>query len=160
MLVIFISLSPESYILTTHMKTNGNYLTLAGLTLGIILMTGCGRKSKNEMWIPEKARNLASATAYINERCPEMVDVETRLDSVLLSQEGELVFFYTLPKRESPTIDPVAFEAFMMPEILDNIRTNPDLRMHRDSSLTMVFIYRGSKGERIAELSLGPEYYR
>ena len=107
-----------------------------------------------------KPETLASATELINERCPEWVDSESRLDSVLLSQEGEVYYYYTLPNREGRGINSSSFTAFLLPEIIDNVRSNPDLRMHRDSSLTFIFNYTGRGGEFITEFKVGPERYK
>ena len=126
----------------------------------MILQTGCTGKTSQEETISEKPKTLASATAFINDRCPEVVDTETRLDSVLLSQEDQLIYYYTLPNKESSGINPSAFNAFLLTEIIDNVRSNPDLRMHRDSSITFVFNYRDRKGELISEFSVAPERYR
>ncbi len=148
------------FILAVHMKTAGLVCTLLGLSLCLALQTGCKGKARAEDWIPEKNRNLVSATAYLNDGCPEMVDADTRLDSVFLSQEGYLSFFYTLPGREYTSISSTAFYAYMMPEIIDNVRTNRDLKMHRDSSLTMVFNYRDRNGVQITKLIVEPDKYK
>ena len=65
------------------------------------LQTACTGKTTTEETTPEKANTLASATEIINSRCPEMVDQESRLDSVLLSDEGHLAYYYTLLERDS-----------------------------------------------------------
>ncbi len=142
------------------MKNTGLLYTLMGLSLCMILQTGCTGKTSSDETISEKPRTLASATAFINDRCPEMVDEETRLDSVLLNQEDQLIYYYTLPNKVGSGINPSAFNAFLLTEIIDNVRSNPDLRMHRDSSITFVFNYRGRKGELISEFSVAPERYR
>jgi len=82
------------------------------------------------------------------------------MDSVNLSQEGELYFYYTLPNKLKSGINPQAFTAFMLPEIVRNVRVNRDLKMHRDSSVMMKFNYRDQNGELIADFALSPEGYR
>ena len=104
-----------------------------------------------------KPKTLATATEFINDRCPEMVYPETPLDSVILSPEGLLSYYYTLPNKDKSGINAAVFTGFLLPEIIDNVRSNPDLRMHRDSSVTVVFNYRDRKGELITEFSLEPE---
>jgi hypothetical protein len=131
-----------------------------GISLCMMLQTSCTGKTTTEETTPEKANTLASATEIINSRCPEMVDVESRLDSVLFSDEGHLAYYYTLLERDKININPAAFNAYLLPGIIDNIRTNPDLRMHRDSSVTMVFNYRDRQGEFITEFLVGPGRYR
>jgi len=141
------------------MKISGNTVTLPGVLLLILLQAACtGNPNPVESlpWIPT---DLASATKLINDKCPEMIDPETRLDSVLLLPEG-LSYFYTLPNKDKPGINSIAFKAFIIPEIIDNIRTNPNLEMFRDSSITMVFNYRDRNGELITEFSVKPGQYR
>ena len=89
-----------------------------------------------------------------------MVDPESRLDSVLLSNGDHLTYYYTLTERDKLDINPAAFKAYLLPGIIDNIRSNPELRMHRDSSVTVVFNYLDRNGELITEFSVGPERYR
>ena len=131
-----------------------------GLALCITLQTACTGNTTPEETTPAKPNTLASATELINDRCPEVVDPETRLDSVLLSRENQLNYYYTLPNKEGRGINPSAFTAFLLTGIIDNVRSNPDLRMHRDSSITFVFSYRDRNGELITEFSVGPERYR
>ena len=133
---------------------------LMGLAICITLQTACTGNTSPEETLLSKPTTLASATELINDRCPEMVDSETRLDSVLLSQENQLSYYYTLPNKEGSGINPSAFNAFLLPGIVENVRSNPDLRMHRDSSITFVFNYRGRNGELITEFSVGPGRYR
>ena len=89
-----------------------------------------------------------------------MVDPKTMLDSVLLSDEGELVYYNTLPNRDGRAIDAITFEACLIPGIIENVRYSPRLSMHRDSSITMVFNYRDRAGEPIVTFSLHPNQYR
>jgi len=124
------------------------------------LQTACTGKTASEETTPEKANTLASVTEIINSRCPEMVDPESRLDSVLFSDGGHLAYYYTLIERDKININPAAFNAYLLPGIIDNIRRNPELRMHRDSSVTMVFNYRDRQGEFIMEFLVGPDRYR
>jgi len=131
-----------------------------GLAICMTLQTACTGNTSPEETLPAKPTTLASATKLINDRCPEVVDPQTRLDSVLLSRGNKLSYYYTLPNKESGGINPSAFNAFLLTEIIDNVRLNPDLRMHRDSSITFVFNYRDRNGELITEFSVGPERYR
>jgi len=130
------------------------------LLISILFLTGCTGKRNAELPLPWVPQDLAQATKKINDNCPEMVDPETRLDSVLLSDEGELFYYYTLPNRDGRTIDSIAFQAYMIPEIIENVHYNPRLSMHRDSSVTMIFNYRDRTGEPIVTFSLHPHQYK
>jgi len=133
---------------------------LLGLALCITLHTACTGNTSPDETNPAKPTTLASATKLINDRCPEVVDPETRLDSVRLSRENQLIYYYTLPNKGSSSINPNAFNAFLLTGIIENVRLNPDLRIHRDSSIIFIFNYRDRYGELITEFSVGPERYR
>lgn len=133
--------------------------SLLGICLVVLLQTSCtGNPNPVESlpWIPT---DLASAAKQINNKCPEWVDPETRLDSVVLLPEG-LKYFYTLPNKDRSGISSNAFTAYLLPGIIDNIHTNPRLKMFRDSSITMFFSYLDRKGELITDFSVRPEQYR
>ncbi len=85
------------------------------------LQTACTGKTAPEERTPEKANTLASATEIINSRCPEMVDVESRLDSVILSDEGHLAYYYTLLERDKININPAAFKAYLLPGAVSSL---------------------------------------
>lgn len=141
------------------MKSASFIFALLGISFIIFLQAACtGNKEPMEElpWIPT---DLASATKIINDRCPEWVDPESRLDSVLLLPEG-LTFYYSLPNKLRSTFDPKAFKAYLIPVIIDNIQGNYNLTMHRDSSLTMFFTYLDGNGDFITEISVEPEMYQ
>jgi hypothetical protein len=135
---------------------------LVGISLVLSMLTECTgeanrRKKKNEPFLPPKT--LASATARLNSETPEMVDEETRLDSVFLTPDGELAYYYTLISRDKSSISEQAFRAYIIPRILVNVHENNDLKVHRDSSIRMIFNYRDRNGKFITEISIGPENY-
>lgn len=141
------------------MKIKRIFYALMGISLCITLQNSCIGKTASEELAQKKPNTLASATEAINERCPEWVDPESRLDSVILRQKG-LYYYYTLPNKDKVDIGSNAFTAFLLPKIVENIHFNPDLKMHRDSSVIMFFNYLDKSGELITEFSVGPERYK
>lgn len=135
------------------MKKTRIFFVLTGLALLLGLQTSC----KND---PPPVKNLASEASLLNEKCPEMVDPETRLDSVVLSTEGKLAYYYTMTQRTGATVNALAFKAYLIPEILKNVRNNGSLRMFRDSSVSMVFNYLDRNGVFVTEISIEPDQYQ
>ena len=135
------------------MKITRILFALIGMALSLTLQKSCTEASA-------PGNNLVTATMIINGRCPEMVDQETQLDSVVLSADDHLVYYYTLLYREKKSVNVKAFNGFIVPAITTNVRENQALSMHRDSSLIMDFIYRDRDGESITTISLKPEDYR
>ena len=145
------------------MKINGLICTLLGTILIVALQTGCAGDSDHGNRSLRRAmpvKTLATATSKLNNHCPEMVDPETRLDSVFLSDEGHLTFSYTMVGREAGTFNEVALRAYLLPRILNNVHANVDLKMHRDSGLIMDFYYNDRNGEFVTEISITPDEYR
>jgi hypothetical protein len=142
------------------MKSTSIKKALPGLLVCMVLFTGCRGKSGSTEPLPWLPETLAAATELINKNCPEMIDPDTRLDSVSLSEDNRLSYFYTLPNKENSGINSVAFKAYLIPEIIDNVRLNSKLSMHRDSSVIFIFYYRDREGILITDFSVGPEQYR
>lgn len=141
------------------MKKLRSTLALTVFSLFLLLQSACTEKKKAVDGLPWIPKDLASAAEIINSRCPEMVDPESRLDSVLLLPDG-LCFYYTLPNKVKEAIPSSAFTAYLLTGIIDNIRTNPRMEMFRDSSVVMLFDYRDRNGKLITEFSVEPERYR
>jgi hypothetical protein len=141
------------------MKKLRTRLALMGFSLMLLLQPACTEKKKPVDDLPWIPKNLASAAEIIDSRCPEMVDPESRLDSVLLLPDG-LSFYYTLPNKLKEAIPSTAFKAYLLPGIINNIRTNPRMEMFRDSSVVMLFDYRDRNGELITKFSVEPDHYR
>lgn len=145
------------------MKIHQIFLSLTGMALVLIFHTSCtgetnSKKRGSENVIP--VRNLTTVTAKLNGGCPEMVDEDTRLDSILFIQEGLLSYNYTLFKQDKSSINETVFQAYLIPRILNNVHANRDLKMYRDSSVTFVFNYWDRNGVLITEFTLGPEKYQ
>ena len=141
------------FILAAHMRKTRIFFVLIGTVLLLILQTSC----KDD---PPPLKNLASEASMLNGKCPEMVDSETRIDSVVLTTEGKLAYYYTMTQRTSATVNPLAFNAYLIPLIIKNVRYNSSLRMFRDSSVSMLFNYQDRNGVFVTEISIEPDQYQ
>lgn len=141
------------------MKISKFVVALLGFCYMIFFQAACTGNKEPVEELPWMPTDLASATKIINDKCPQWVDPESRLDSVLLLPVG-LTFYYSLPNKIRSTFDPHALKAYLIPEIIDNIRGNYNLNMHRDSSLTMFFKYLDRNGNFITEIRVEPEMYQ
>jgi hypothetical protein len=145
------------------MNMKGVFFNLTGIFLILALQTGCSgesnhKKGRSRRAVPE--RNLTIATQVLNSKCPEMIDPETRLDSIILTDEDHLSYYYTLINKDNGTFDEMAFQAYLIPKILTIVHGSAGLKMHRDSSVIMDFNYRDRNGITITEFSVTPEMYQ
>jgi hypothetical protein len=89
----------------------------------------------------------------MNRYCPQMVDVETRLDNVNALTDNVLQFNYTLINRDRDSVPLGKLKKFMEPVILDKIRTSPILSRYTKKDLTWVYSYNDRNGDFMFKLS-------
>jgi hypothetical protein len=102
---------------------------------------------------------MMQAASEINESCPIMVDQETRLDNAVALPENIFQYNYTLVKMILDSFDLKAFEDYVQPIILNNVRTNPDMKAYRDNEVTMAYSYKDMNGEFITKILITANQY-
>lgn len=132
----------------------GRYMAVFGFVVASLLVyflaSGVFDKS------PEEQLQLLSKG--LNEKCPMMVDDITRLDST--QSEGLfLTYFYTLKGVEKSMGDFSAAESEISGQILEQIKTTPDMKALRDIHVTFRYVYRDQNGEDLFDLTIVPEQY-
>lgn len=109
---------------------------------------------------PSFDKQLMNAASELNETCPIMVDQETRLDNAITLPGKIFQYNYTLINFEKDSIDINLFEDHMKPLILNNVKTNPDLKEFRENMVTMAYSYRDKNGIFILKISIDPKQYQ
>ena len=102
---------------------------------------------------------LVETADEVNKDLPIMIDSETRLDGTVASYKT-FIFLYTIINVSEAEIDVYKLYNNLYPEILNNIKTNSDLKIFRDNKVTMVYLYRDKNGNKIVEFRFGYEDYR
>jgi len=103
---------------------------------------------------------LVKTASELNKSCPVMVDSETRLDNAVAMPDNVFQYNYTLVNMEKDSVNIQDFEEYMQPQILNNVKTNPDLKLFRDNKVTMSYYYKDSKGIFISKISITPDQYK
>ena len=130
--------------------------TAVGLAVGLIVAF----LVKQFLFTPPSFdKAMMQAASEINESCPIMVDQETRLDNAIAFPENILQYNYTLVNLIKDSIDLKAFEDYMQPMILNNVKTNPDLKIYRDNKTTMAYSYKDMEGVFITKISITADQY-
>ncbi len=57
-------------------------------------------------------------------------------------------------------IDISVLENYLQPIILNNIKTNPDLKTFRDNDVIMAYSYKDMNGEHLFKLNFKPDQYK
>ena len=140
-------------------KTNKNKKTL-GAVVGIITF-GLSYFAVQQIFFkkPSFDKAMMEAASEINKTCPIMVDKETRLDNTVAMPDNVFQYNYTLVNLTSAEIHPDTLRKYIEPNIINTVRTNPDMKIYRDSKTTMAYSYRDKVGEFILKILVTPDKY-
>ena len=96
----------------------------------------------------------------MNKSCPMMVDEETRLDKVTLPSKTVFQYNYTLINYEKTEIDTVKIKSNLEQNIIQLIKTNPQMEYQRQNKVTMNYIYNDKNGDYLMSIIITPELYK
>ncbi|MEA4935127.1 hypothetical protein SDC9_143030 [bioreactor metagenome] len=130
--------------------------TLAGIIFGLIL----AYMINHFLFAPPSFDKVLMQTASkLSESCPVMIDQVTRLDNVAALPGNIIQYNYTLVNWAKDSINIKSFEEYLQPMILNNVKTNPDLKTFRENKTTMAYYYRDMNGEFVAKISITSDQY-
>jgi hypothetical protein len=109
---------------------------------------------------PTFDKQMMQIASELNKSCPIMVDAETQLDNALALPDNTFQYNYTLVNMERVTVDISELENYLQPRILNNIKTNPDLKTFRDNDVIMAYNYKDRNGVHLFKLIFKPENYK
>ena len=102
-------------------------------------------------------KELAGFCTEINRSCPTMIDQITRLDGALIIPPKTIRYSYTLMISE--TMDTLSVKGDMQPNMLNLIKTSPEMKALRDNRVTFTYSYRDIKGRYLFAITIKPEDY-
>lgn len=126
-----------------------------GKFISILLMSfavGCTQLS------PEA--RMEKDVAGINEKCPTMIDSETRLDGIDIVKPNTIIYKYTLVNLNVQYLDTQGFRSAMWPGILGTIKINPAMQKLRDNNTTIQYSYRDKDGRTAYIFTITPQHYK
>ena len=135
------------------MKT-AKLLGISSVIAVMLLLASCSAKEKVIKVLLDKTAN------ELNKTCPMMVDSETRLDNASVLPGNIFQYNYTIVNYVKDSLDAGALQASIQPNMLNQIKTNPDLKLFRDNDVTLAYNYVDKNGVFILKLSFGPEDYK
>ncbi len=89
-----------------------------------------------------------------------MVDKETRLDNAIALPNNIFQYNYTLINIDKSQIDEATVKNAMTPGLINNVKTNPELRLYREHKTTLAYNYRDKNGSFILKISVTPDLYQ
>jgi hypothetical protein len=123
--------------------------------LAMAILTAC-----KEHEAPAQLDPVEQFAAKINFKCPIMVDVDTRMDSVHILPDSTFQYNYTLVNRDKENIDIRGLTAYIGSQLMETVQHSSTMKFHRDQQLRMIFYYRDRNGDFVTQIIIEPEDYQ
>lgn len=108
---------------------------------------------------PSFNKIMIRAANEINKNAPIMVDKETRMDNVVAFPGNFFQYNYRLINYDRAAIDTTLFKQSIEPNILNNIKTNPQMKLFREHRATLAYNYVDKNGVFIVRMVFTPDRY-
>jgi hypothetical protein len=101
---------------------------------------------------------LNSVARRVNEKCPRMLDSETRIDS-LAARGSTLCYYYSLVNLKFSAADTQKLRSMLLPGIIAAVRKSPEMQRIRENRGSLVYLYRDRLGAPLITIAAGPRDY-
>jgi hypothetical protein len=102
---------------------------------------------------------LKQAASEANKSCPVNIDKDTRLDNVSSLPDKQFQYSYTLVNYVKDSVNADELQKAIQPGILNQVKTNPDLKIFRDNKVTMIYSYSDKNKVFITKVNITPDLY-
>jgi len=138
-----------------------NWKKIIGLFAGIIVF-GLSYFAVQKIFFrpPSFDQTLMKVAGEINKSCPLMVDSDTRLDNTIALPGNILQYNYTLVNMDKASTDTIGLRNYIEPIVVNNIKTNPQMKFMRDNKTTLNYYYKDKNGEYLFLVAVTPELYQ
>jgi hypothetical protein len=94
-----------------------------------------------------------------NEKCPMMIDAETRMDGIEIKNGNTIVYKYTLINLFASKVDTSQFNRALRPGIINTIKTNAELDELKRIKSSFEYYYKDREDKFIYSFVITPEDY-
>ncbi|MPT35154.1 MAG: hypothetical protein E2604_08695 [Flavobacterium sp.] len=140
------------------MKNNDKTKVIVGIVIGVIVFIAIFFAVHNLMK-PSLESYLTTVSHEINKQCPIPVDRETRLDNSMVLPNKVFQYNYTLINLNKEQVDIDQAQKVIEPNLISNIKTNPDMSYFRDNKVQIIYSYRDKTGVFLFKIRITPEMY-
>lgn len=135
--------------------TKKQILPLIGMALSFLAISfafGCSSAQSFD-------KELLKVSKELNKTCPYAVDKDTRLDNTL-AIEKTLQYNYTLVNMTVDSMNVDNIKAYVEKNAINNIKTNPDMKLYRDNNVTLAYSYKDKNGVFLFKIDVTPDKYK
>ncbi|MBJ6369162.1 hypothetical protein [Snuella sedimenti] len=106
------------------------------------------------------ANYLQKVSDDTNKKCPITINKYTRLDNTHILSGNTIQYNYTLVDFEKGEADIKLIEKEFTNTILNDVKTNPKLKILRDKNITITYYYKDKNGEFLYNFKVTPNMYK
>lgn len=117
------------------------------------MLLACSEQVKYEDELEKVCKN-------INNKCPQMLDSETRFEGVQYLAPNSLHYKYTLVNLSQPVVDTGAFRSSLWPGLVSNIKVSRDMKKLREHETTMYYSYFDKSSRLIYTFTIVAQDYK
>lgn len=104
-------------------------------------------------------KELTEEANRINKTCPMIVDQDLVLNNVTVLTNKVVQYNYTIVHLEKSQLDLEILKKEMESHILNDVKTNPDLKIYRDKKIILNYNYHDKKGVFVIKIVVTPDLY-
>ncbi|MFH1005832.1 MAG: zinc ribbon domain-containing protein [Bacteroidota bacterium] len=112
-----------------------------------------------QLFFPSFDKQLVKIADELNKTCPVMIDQYTRWDNIMPLPNNSFQYNYTIIGNSKSEINLDTAKKYIKPNIINNVKKNPDLKFFRDHKTTLIYNYRDKNGEFVLNFSVTPDMY-
>lgn len=131
----------------------------AKVIIGVVVVV-IGYFVVQELFKNDAGDELRQAAVELNQKAPMQIDRFTRFDSASTKSGTNFIYYYTLVRSEKRDLNVDTLRKNMQSKLIENVKTNPDLKGFRDQNITMDYIYFDKDGELTVKIAVTPDLYK
>lgn len=139
-------------------------VSIAALALGFVIFYTIAQIGSDKLFalfnkqVYDKV--MIEMASEISKHCPIMVDNITRLDNAIAMPNNVFQYNYTIVATVKDSIKIDEAKSIMEPRIINNVKTEPNMKYMRDHKTTINYNYKDKAGVFLFTISVKPEQYQ
>lgn len=139
----------------TKPKRKFDLKTFLGFVVGFIVMFFLTQL----FFKPSIDKQLVEFANEFNKNCPMTIDENTTLKNAVALPNKTIQYNYILVGITKAEVKMDTVKKYIFPGILQNVKTNPDMKLFRDNKVTLNYYYCDKNGVFVTEYVIKPEMY-
>jgi hypothetical protein len=108
---------------------------------------------------PSFDKQLVEFANEFNKNCPMNIDEYTTLKNAVALPNKTIQYNYILVGITKAEVKIDTVKKYVFPGVLQNVKSNPEMKFFRDNKVTLNYYYSDKNGEFVTQYVVKPEMY-